>query len=41
MDDNKISFVYDILMIILFKFVVEIKEMCSFVVENCEIDIMF
>lgn len=40
LDDNKISFVHDILTIILFKSAAETKEMRSFAAQNCEIDIM-
>lgn len=39
-DDNKISFVHDILTILLFKSAAETKNMFSFAAENCEIDIM-
>lgn len=40
-EDNIVFFVYDILIIVLFKLVVEVDEYLLWVVENCDVDVMF
>lgn len=40
-EDNIVIFVYDILIIVLFKLVVEVDEYLLWVVENLEVDMMF
>lgn len=40
-EGNIVFFVYDILIIVLFKLVVEVDEYLLWVVENCDVDVMF